>query len=68
MNTKRLEAWQLRFGDRFWCMGQLWQHCGWYSAAYHIRGYCLQTGERRIIGNAMEVEIFSDKFIHGAGI
>lgn len=59
---------QLNYGNRFWYLGQLWQHCGWYSAVNHICGLCLQTGEKRIISHVSRVEIFEEEFLGGLGI
>lgn len=64
----RVRADDLSYGDRFrWC-GRLWQHCGWYSAAWHIAATCLENGEQCVIGNSDLVEPFYDEYIYGGGI
>ena len=44
-----VRASELKLGDLFGYDGQVWQHCGWYSAVCHICGLGLNTGEKRVI-------------------
>ncbi|MDO8530271.1 MAG: hypothetical protein Q7S10_02595 [bacterium] len=70
MANGQLEAWQMLYGDRFYCGGfpGLWQHCGWYSAVQHIAAFNLFTGEKRIIAHVCKVQLFEESFSNGAGI
>lgn len=63
-----VEAHKLHYGDRFYYCGLLWQHCGWYSAVYHICGFCLQTGEKRVIAHVAKVIPFEEQYLDGLGI
>ena len=61
-------AHDLNYGERFWCFDELWQHCGWYSAVEHICGFCLRTGERKVIAHVEPVVRFVETFEAGLGI
>lgn len=62
------DASRLREQDRFWLSGQLWQHCGFYSAVGHVCGFNLQTGERKVVSRHAVVVLFEDLFTGGLGI
>ena len=66
---KWVQSSELGLGDRFWFDGQLWQHCGWYSAVAHIAALSLRTGEKRVISrHNTTVQLYEDTFWDGLGI
>ncbi|MFI5206063.1 MAG: hypothetical protein ACHQVK_03910, partial [Candidatus Paceibacterales bacterium] len=60
-----ITLWRPFFCD--WGNG-LWQCCGFISAVGHIAGFCLKTGEKRVISHHSKVELFEETYIDGLGI
>ena len=58
----------LKLGDRFYYDGQWWEHCGWYSAVYHICGFGIRTGEKRVISCHAYVIPLEEIYFDGLGI
>ena len=63
-----IRASELKLGNRFYYEGQVWQHCGWYSAVFHICGFGLVTGEKRVISCHAFVSLFEEIYYGGLGI
>ena len=64
----KLSASELHYGDRFYFGGELFQHCGWCTAVYHIYGFSLETGEERVVSCHAQVCSFRDTYLDGGGI